>query len=538
MKILQISTSDLQGGAARACYRLVKGLRNMGEMCDLLVMQKTTDYDFIHSINITHDVFTQNLPFSRYIQENYIDKQRTELSNTLFSSSYSGFDVTGLDFVRTTDVINLHWVVNFQSPRTISHLASLGKPVVWTLHDQWPFTGGCHYSAGCTKYRSNCSRCPQLLDDAAGLISSLLQDKIHYFEDAQITIVSPSQWLADCARKSTIFRRHRVETIPNSLETDVFSPLEKNAARIRLGLHEDGLILLFGSENGSEKRKGFKELLSAIQICMEYEDFASMVRDRKISVMCFGHPAKELESSGLHMIPLGFLETDENIRGAYCAADIFILPSLEDNLPNTMLESMSCGIPVIAFNIGGMPDVIINEHTGLIVPSGDTRALGNAIVSLTLDGQKREFMSRNCRTTAVEKYALETQARRYLQLYDDLLQSPFVDKQYSTSQYERPVEHDVAVLETTSGPYINKIYNKVLLKSFILSVKRRKFDGTGRNGFMYRFVRSLKTLLEAMLETRGRKHSKFVTFLLLSMLKTIHVLKDIKSILKRSRIHG
>ena len=460
------------------------------------------------------------------------------MSNTLFSFASMGYDVSGLSLVQEADIINLHWIIGFQSPHTIAYLASLGKPVVWTLHDQWPFTGGCHYSAGCTKYRSNCSRCPQLLDDAAGLISSLLQDKIHYFEDAQITIVSPSQWLADCARKSTIFRRHRVETIPNSLETDVFRPLDKNAARIKMGLHEDGLILLFGSENGSEKRKGFKELLSAIQICMEYEDFASMARDRKISVMCFGHPAKELESSGLHMIPLGFLETDENIRSAYCAADIFILPSLEDNLPNTMLESMSCGIPVVAFNIGGMPDVIINEHTGLIVPSGDTRALGNAIVSLTLDRQKREFMSRNCRTIAVEKYTLETQARRYLQLYDDLRQSPFVDKQYSTRQYERPVEHDVAVLETTPGPYINKIYNKVLFKSFVLSLKKQEFIGTGRISVVHRIMRSFKALLEAMMSTRGQKSSTIVTLLLRLILKSIYVLKNIKSILKRSHIHG
>jgi hypothetical protein len=388
------------------------------------------------------------------------------------------------------------------------------------------------------KYRSNCSRCPQLLDDATGLISALLQDKVHYFEDSQITIVSPSQWLADCTRESTIFRKHRVETIPNSLETDVFSPLDKKAARNKLGLHEEGLILLFGSENGNEKRKGFKELLSAMQVCMESERFARMVRDQKISVMCFGHPAKELELSGLHVIPLGFLETDDNIRNAYCAADIFILPSLEDNLPNTMLESMSCGIPVVAFNTGGMPDVIINEHTGLIVPSGDVRALGNAIVSLTFDRQKREFMSRNCRTAAIEKYSLETQARRYLQLYDDVRQTPVVDNQCSRNRYERTVEHDVAIFDATPGPYLNQIYNRTLLKSFVLSVKMRAFDGTDRIGVVRRIVRSIKSLLEAIVSTRGQSNNKLLTLLLRSILRTIRVLKDIKSILKRSRIHG
>jgi len=537
MNVLQMSTGDITGGAAKASYRLTKGLRSIGQHCDMLVKYKTTDDPVVHGIDDAWLLKDNNPAPSTYFQDNYINRQRTEISNTLFSLFYSGYDVTNLDLVRTTDVINLHWVVNFQSPRTIAHLASLGKPVVWTLHDQWPFTGGCHYSAGCAKYRTNCSPCPQLLDDSAGLISALLRDKVHYFGDAPITIVSPSQWLADCARESTLFRKHRVETIPNSLETDVFSPLEKETARKKLGLHEEGLILLFGSESGSEKRKGFKELLSAIQICMESERFAGMVRDRKITVMCFGHPAKELESSGLHVIPLGFLETDENIRNAYCAADIFILPSLEDNLPNTMLESMSCGIPVIAFNTGGMPDVIIDEHSGLIVPSGDIRALSHAIVSLSFDRQKRERMSKNCRKEAVAKYSLETQARRYLQLYDDLRQTTVVYNQCSRNGHETSGKHDVVIFDTTPGPNLKQIYNRILLKSLILSVKKRKLNGPEGIGVVHRIVRSVKDLLEAIVSTPGRDN-RLASLLLRSMLKTVHFLKDIKRILKRSRIHG
>jgi glycosyltransferase involved in cell wall biosynthesis len=538
MKILQISTSDLQGGAARACNRLALGLRNLNENCDVLVMQRTSDHNFINKVNIKQDEFTSNIPISNYIQDNYINKQRTDVSNTLFSLSCSGYDLTSLDLVRTADIINLHWVVGFQSPRTIARLASLGKPVVWTLHDQWPFTGGCHYSAGCTKYQSDCSSCPQLLDDSAGLVSSLLKDKMHYFEKAHMTIVAPSHWLAACARESTIFHRHRVETISNSLETDIFSPFDKETARNKLGLHKEGLILLFGSENGSEKRKGFKELLSAMQLCMESDNFAGLVRDRKLSVICFGHPAKELESSGLRVIPLGFLDTDENIRNAYCAADIFILPSLEDNLPNTMLESMSCGIPVIAFNTGGMPDAIINGHTGLIVPSGDTRALGNAILSLTFDRLKRERMGQNCRTAAVEKYSLATQAGRYLKLYDELRHLCVVDNQCSRNRCGRPGEHDIAVIETTPGPYLDEIHNRILFKSFILSLKTREFIGTDRISVVHRIMRSIKALLEAMMSTRGQKSSRIVTFLLRLILKSLYVLKNIKGILKRSHRHG
>jgi hypothetical protein len=305
-----------------------------------------------------------------------------------------------------------------------------------------------------------------------------------------------------------------------------------------LGLHEEGLILLFGSENGSEKRKGFKELLSAMRFCMESYNFAGLVRDRKITVICFGHPAKELESSGLRVIPLGFLDADENIRYAYCAADIFILPSLEDNLPNTMLESMSCGIPVVAFNTGGLPDAIINGHTGLIVPSGDTRALGNAILSLTFDRQKRERMGLNCRTAAVEKYSLATQAGRYLQLYDELRHSSISANNCRINRYEQPAENDIAVIETTPGPYLDEISNRILFKSFVLSLKKQEINGTGRISVVHRIMRSIKALLEAMMSTRGQKSSTIVTFILRLILKSIYVLKNIKGIHKRSHRHG
>lgn len=490
MKILQISTTDAQGGAARACYRLARGLRNVGENCELLVRFKTTDDDFIHAISgrAAERAKNSRFPFSGVIQEYYINQHRTEMSNTIFSLSCTGRDITDMTVVQDADIINLHWIVDFQSPASINKILTLKKPVVWTMHDQWPFTGGCHYTAGCDKFRMDCFRCPQLAEDKFELAAAILKDKLDYFKGTSLTIVSPSRWLAECAKESTVFRSQRIETIPNSLETDVFFPVPKTTARNNLGLKTDGLVLLFASENGNEKRKGFYELLLALRSCMASKAFSQLVHDKKISVLCFGHPARELAATGIHVVPLGYLTHDEQIRDAYSAADIFILPSLEDNLPNTMLESMSCGTPVIAFNIGGMPDVIINELTGIIVPFGDTNALGNAILSLTFDQERREQIGRNCRKLMVERYSLAAQARSYMQLYRDIQKDRMNSRPRSVNLSDKAVRSDTVHIDTTLGPHLNKIYVQILFMSLVRSIGPK----------IMRVLRKVKIILRSM----------------------------------------
>ena len=522
MKILQISTSDVTGGAAIACHRLTKGLRRAGEVCDMLVRFKTTSEDHIHSIwsDATHDPWQQHFPLFDIVRDYYINNQRTEMSNTLFSLSYSGYDLSDLDLVRKADVINLHWVVDFQSPQTIAKIAALGKPIIWTLHDQWPFTGGCHYSAGCTKYRSDCSSCPQLSGDVFNVTSALVKDKAYFFKNTPITIVTPSLWLSECARESAVFRTHRIETIPNSLDTDIFNPIEKETARKNLGLQAKGLILLFGSENGNEKRKGFKELLSAIRTCMESKEFSQMARDREIIVICFGQPARELETSGIKVIPLGILQTDDQLRNAYCAADIFILPSLDDNLPNTMLESMSCGTPVISFNVGGMPDVIINDQTGLTVPANDTKALGNAIVSLCRDSKKRVFMSHNCRTKMVDHYSLEVQARNYLALYSDLQKSSPPFRRNTSNMQDIFTGTNVVRVDTSVGPHFDEKYAHMIFKSFQMRLDKCEFDRTARCDLIHFLNKRIESLRKVM-HLRDRSHGNKFLMIVAKLIRTI-----------------
>lgn len=404
------------------------------------------------------------------IQGHYINTHRTEITNTFFSLPYPGYDLAELPIIQQADIVNLHWVANYQSPITLHKLFSLNKPVVWTLHDQWAFTGGCHYSAGCKKFCQHCSICPQLSDDPFDLASAILKDKIELYRNANLTIVSPSQWLADCARESALFNGKRVEVIPYSLDTEIFSPIPKEEAKMKLGLNPKSITVLFGAHSASETRKGFRELYSAIQLCMSSPEFCQRVKDDDIKILCFGNPSNELQSIGIPVCSLGFLNSDEQVRVAYSAGDFFVLPSLEDNLPNTMLESMSCGTPVIAFDVGGTPDVI-NEQTGIITPLGDVQRMSDAISFLVSNSERRELLGENCRKIMVEKYALKIQAQRYMALYEDLLQNHKVTTQNKPDAMIRDVstiqanEALTANIETGIGQNFKIIFEQILAKA-------------------------------------------------------------------------
>ena len=477
MKILQISTYDIRGGAARASYRLHQGLREIGQDSRMLVRYKDSTDNSVFCVTPKNpkEKNEQEFLLDVVVQGQYINSHRTEISNTIFSLPYSGLDLSSLPMMQATDVINLHWVARYQSLPTLNKLFSLGKPVVWTLHDQCAFTGGCHYGAGCRKYRTDCMECPQLDDDPFNLPAAILRDKLEFFKGADLTIVTPSRWMAERARESRLFKDLKIEAIPNSLETNLYTPSPKAAAKGKMGLESDVVTLLFGGEDGNEKRKGFRELVAAIQYCLKDGDFQALVRKGKIRLTCFGRPNDEIETLGIPVDPLGYLDSDEKIRDAYAGADIFVLPSLEDNLPNTILEAMSCGTPVVAFDTGGIPEMVSNGVTGQVVPLGDSVKMGGALLSLIFNSDKREAMGKECRKKIEEKYVLDVQARAYLDLYEGLVKTNGKSKQVppavpgeevweTAPEAERP-EMSPVQLETGIGPHFSAIYDKITFQA-------------------------------------------------------------------------
>ncbi len=464
ISIVQVGASDIGGGAGRAMYRLHKGLNEIGCISRILTREKKTKDDSVIPVvpeapsrQDEHDFL------SSVLQRFYVDSNRTAISNTLFSFYQPGFDLADSKMIQEADIIHLHWIIGVLTPKSIQDLLSLKKPVVWTLHDQWAFTGGCHYSAGCRKYRSDCQNCPQLEKDPMKITEVLLKDKKALFESDLLTVLAPSRWMADCARESAVFRNHRIEVIPNAIETDIFRPMSKLSAKKKFGIKLECKTILMCALQSAETRKGTSELTAAIIYAMSYPEFRSRVEEGNIALLFLGEAGCTLENLPVPVKSLGRHDADETIRMAYAAADLFVLPSLEDNFPNTMLEAMSCGIPTLAFSTGGIPEAVSNGFNGMVVPSKDYRQLGKALITLLNDQDLLGEMGLNSREKALKEYRLDVQAQRHCHLYEDLLANGEKSKQRIPAL---PVaENHPAPLSTTIGPRSDPAYQTALLKS-------------------------------------------------------------------------
>jgi glycosyltransferase involved in cell wall biosynthesis len=420
LSILQINTYGISGGAGKAAYRLHKGLLDAGQHSRYLV--KETKAIVPEIITVQPDViFEKKLKDDHLINKYYIWFNRTELSNTYFSFSYPGFDLSKSKPIRDADIVNLHWTEDFLSPVSLNYLFAQNKPVVWTLHDQKPFTGGCHYSAGCKNYQDLCRNCPQLQDDPFGLPTAVLKDKMELFNGSDITVVTPSLWLANEARESSLFKFNRIEVIPNAIESDIYYPVEKKAAKNRIGIDSDTVTIMFGTSDSREERKGLKHLISALSYCIKDKEFKKLADANKVMIICVGKMDASIKELSIPLVNMGYIEDDGDMARIYNASDMFVLPSFEDNLPNTMLEALACGTPVISFDIGGMPDVIVDDVNGKLVSFKDDVQLSRVILDLVFNPEKRSSMGVKGSLLMREKYKLEDQANSYLKLYDDIV---------------------------------------------------------------------------------------------------------------------
>jgi glycosyltransferase involved in cell wall biosynthesis len=322
--------------------------------------------------------------------------------------------VNGFRSVGTTDILHLHWVSRFVDfPRFFSSLPA-GLPIVWTLHDMNAFTGGCHFDARCGRFESECGRCPALESPVENDLSREVFDRkirsLAGITDRQLVVVSPSRWLASESRRSRVLGRFEHLVIPYGLETDLFRPVDKGAARKILGLEPDARVVMFIAEGATLKRKGAAYLVEAARLLRD---------DPKIAYLSLGRTSAELPP-GVPHVAVGHLNNDKLLPMAYSAADVVVVPSTQDNFPNTVLESMACGTPVVGFDIGGIPDMIRDGITGRVVPARDSAALAAAIRDVLSDEPRRQIMAAACRRIAVEEYSLQAAARQYLGLYDRL----------------------------------------------------------------------------------------------------------------------
>jgi glycosyltransferase involved in cell wall biosynthesis len=412
IKPLILNTYDRAGGASIAAYRLHRGLQQVGVDSQMMVGYKFTTDDTV--IKASQNLGDQALDFFRPALDSlpltpYPRRQHNTLS---FQWLADGLErkIASL----APDIINLHWIGSgFVQIETI---AKFRQPVCWTLHDMWAFTGGCHYSDGCNRFTQSCGACPILRSDrTTDITQQVWQRKMTAWQQAKLQIITPSRWLADIARSSSLLENSAITMIPNGVDTEVYRSMQPLMARAQFKLPADKLLILFGSLNAtSDTRKGFDLLIAALALLDE-------TMKERVELVIFGADlGRNSPDFGLVTHYLGELKTDESLALAYGAADVFVLPSREDNLPNTLLEALACGTPCVSFGIGGIPEAIDHQVNGYVAEAFVPQDLATGI-NWVLGHSEKLNLRHNARNKAEQEYSLVIQASRYRSLYESLL---------------------------------------------------------------------------------------------------------------------
>jgi glycosyltransferase involved in cell wall biosynthesis len=421
LKILLVNTFD-HGGAANSCFRLRRGLLNVGIDVKLLLQKKTKNFSSVEvaqpllpKISRTHkarkalrkvlkefNLYKNKAPD----QVPFLWKRASQLE--MFSYPNSNFDLTASNFYDEAEIINLHWVANFLDFK--SFFKKNQKPVVWTLHDMNPFTGGEHYAELFTGIDENGLPIKRVLSDfEREEFKKVIERKKEAIIDFKnLTIVAPSQWLADKARKSEVFKGRPVYCIPNGLDHETFTPRDKAFCRELLNIPLDKKMILFVADSISIHRKGFLFLKRAIQQLKRKDVIFCAVGNNDLD---FG---KDKD-----IIQLGSINDERLMSVVYSAADVFVIPSLMDNLPNTVLESLMCGTPVIGFPTGGIPEMVEHQFNGLITNEISVPALAQTIDKFL--EEPNHFDREKIREDAIKKYDQKVQAQKYQALFEEIL---------------------------------------------------------------------------------------------------------------------
>jgi glycosyltransferase involved in cell wall biosynthesis len=418
MKVIHVSSSDMAGGAAIACKRIVDAQALNGIDASLIVQKKISSDPKVYPASISQSSKLHYL--IRLILDEGFIRLLTNQERGRFSNPVIGIDISEHPRIVSSDVINLQWINGgFISLNSIEKISQLGKPIVWTLHDMWAFTGGCHYVGDCDKFLSECKNCPALkLSSGKDLSNKIFNRKREIFNKLNLTIVTTSRWLASEASRSKLLKEKRVHIIPTPIDSQIYQPINKNLAREKLSLSSGKKIILFGAMNLNDERKGFRYLIEALKV------IKTLSGNSEIELAVFG----KLDESALSRIPfkvnqLGQLKTEDEIVAAYNSADVFVAPSLEDNLPNTIMESMACGTPVVAFDIGGIPDMVDNGKNGILTKLKSVEELAGGILKIISDDDLQGKMSIASREKIVNVFSQASVVGKYKVLYNNLIQN-------------------------------------------------------------------------------------------------------------------
>ena len=416
MRVLIINTAERIGGAAIAANRLMEALRNNGIQAKMLVRDKQTDQVSVVALKKSWRKIWQ-FAWERTVIWAANGFKRHNLFAVDIANT--GTNISSLPEFRQADVIHLHWVnQGMLSLNDIKRIIDSGKPIVWTLHDMWPFTGICHYSGSCEKYTTLCQNCELLQNPHKKDLSyKVFRKKAKMYNNANITFVACSHWLEDMAKRGSLISGQNITSIPNAINTNLFMPRPKKFAREKLHLPHDKKLLLFGSMKITDKRKGIDYLVEACRILSsEYPELS-----KQLGVVVLGSHADQCAS--LFPFPIynmNYVSNEKELVDIYNAVDLYVTPSLQDNLPNTIVEAMACGIPCVGFQIGGIPQMIDHLHNGYVARYKSAEDLANGI-RWTLTEGDYQTLSEEAKRKAVNTYSESIVASQYIKIYNKVI---------------------------------------------------------------------------------------------------------------------
>ena len=418
MKVLIVNTSETRGGAAVAARRLMHALKLSGIGVKMLVRDKQTRSASVVAVRES----VANI--ARFAWE----RLRIFIANGLnrrdlfaVSVANTGVDITQLPEFKEADIIHLHWVnQGFLSLGGIGKILASGKPVVWTMHDMWPCTGICHHARQCDNYAGGCGQCQFVMGGKRrrDLSRAVFRRKARtYAKGGNLTFVTCSEWLRGRASISPLLAGRRLVAIPNPIDTDVFRPADKAGVRRRLGLPEDKKLVLFGAVKPTDKRKGIDYLVEACGIFVrKYPEKAGSV-----AVVAIGTHSDALRGMlPFDLYTLPFTSDERKMAEIYNAVDTFVTPSLEENLPNMVMEAMACGTPCIGFDVGGIPEMIDHLHNGYVAGYKSASDIAKGIKWMLFQ-EPYEGLSQAAVRKVRECYGERAVARRYIEVYNKSL---------------------------------------------------------------------------------------------------------------------
>lgn len=419
MKVLHLNTYEGNGGAGRACLRLNDALNAHTDLqSEVMVYFKFADSQ-------KTDTFSKN-PFQKakaifnILSERYLSKTAAKALKTPFSLQWFGRSIIDHPKVKDADLLHIHWINHgFLSPKFIAELDELDKPVVWTFHDSNAFTGGCHVRYSCENFHKECGNCPLLkISGKNDLSHQTWKRKKKAYSEFNCHIVAPSHWMAHSVKMSSLMGLRRVTVIPNTIETHIFKPYVKAEAKKILKIDPRKFVLMSGfMPSKNDKHKGTDYLIAALN---DLAKRPGIVKEN-IELVIFGNKDQaEMPDFPFKTTFLGTISNDEHLAKCYSAADVFISPSLEDNLPYTVMESLACATPVVAFTTGGIPDMVRHLENGYLAEYESSEDLATGIEWLYHD-ENAPDIQKEARKTILKGFSEQVIAEKHLLLYQSLI---------------------------------------------------------------------------------------------------------------------